>query len=187
MKKLLMMALAVGLCGAAGAAQFTWGSNLMKFVKPTGVAYTAAEIIAGAPGGAVVLVLVSDPTHVVSPYGTFNSGNDTKAGRVSGTESWTWTGATDTAKEVWSTGDKFKVMFRTTGGTLLDLVYTDGAQKGKTVSDVYSPTIANNAFSGSFTWGQAGNFTAVPEPATMALLGIGAGVMALRRKLRKNS
>lgn len=56
----------------------------------------------------------------------------------------------------------------------------------KFINDKASPVGANNNLSIAGTTFAAGDWQSVPEPTTLALFGLGAGVLALRSKFRKN-
>jgi len=50
-----------------------------------------------------------------------------------------------------------------------------------------TPTIYASSFAGPPVGTDANEYTSVPEPASMALFGIGAGVLALRRRFQKKA
>lgn len=193
MKKLMMMT-AVAICACAvQASSVTWSVTGLKTATAGTGAFTAS----------------SDSLALV--YGFVGTSSDLAAATAAaagGAAAWsTWLSAQPSALGTTHGAGVEGTLSSGTGSTVLKS--SQGTFDGSTVQSVYliifdsstpnfymASTLYTQTLGGSgakaYTFGTPGSsamlptvWTPIPEPATMALMALGVGVIALRRKFRK--
>jgi len=189
MKKLIAFAFLAGAVGVVNADYLLWtvqDAEIDAFEAEQSV--TVAKVRVGrAPAGTTWLYTASDP---VASYATDGVNLGTEGIAYGGESGFDQT-------------DSFKIDIDSIGGDsysyYIELLSSSGEVLGRSTTNggTAYETYANLqklAVTGSIgdvppataaVW-HGGGFEAVPEPSSMALLALGAGLVGLRRKLRKN-
>lgn len=183
MKKIITLTIVAMATISANAASITWGnSSSTKIVGADGTTGLAADAFFAQ------LIFVPAGTSVSSlPIGSFKDGltgygvSDLKtAGMTAGVFN-VLTNYTYSEEDGMAKGATFFIRVWTKDGNYLD-VMADGVNG----SDLFTTTAADDGGTDTFTWvaGVYGgnSWQAVPEPATMALLGMGIVAIGLRRR-----
>ena len=183
MKKMIMtIALMLGLCGAANAALVQWG-NVGSTSPIVGLDGSTALTSTTAPSFAIYLVATGFDMESPSADTLGSAGLASKsAGSLSGASA-NYTFGTDAGN-----GDSFQAYATATfDGTDYYMVINAGTWSITASDDGGVDVFSWNAgsYGGLGVAGQENVWIAVPEPTSMALLGLGIAVLGLRRKIRK--
>lgn len=183
MKKLAVLAAVALVCGTANAAIISWGAA--SGVSAFGAWYSSGDYVA------LVWDSAGDGIDPVNPANGFVAGDDVIAmsGALSATINYASGNKTVTPGSVFAGVTTSGVTPYTVFNNLYVVVYDSSSAatvqhylvstaKGSfTVNTSPVPASMNRT-----TWTQ---FTPIPEPTTMALALLGAGVLAIRRRMRK--
>ena len=185
MKKLMVMAVVIGVAALTQAATFSWTSNNYS-IYANGTAAGAQSDL--SPYTLVLVNLGStkdwDKAKVIPTDGTayttlvINSATSSKRGRVNGVVTFTYTGE---ASDLIHNGDYLALMVQDSDKNLSKLEYVSGGAKVEEAVLVSGFELNTDKKSGTIL--MTGNFTAaVPEPTSAMLLLIGVAGLALRRR-----
>lgn len=181
MKKVLMVIAGTFIAGMSHAALVNWGNSATS--KIVGLDGSTAITAANATAWALTVTLMkADGTSTGAQYTAINSMN---AGVLSGTNAaWTYTYGTDA-----QSGDQFYIHA---------ILKVDGQEYEMDIGkdSPFTITAVDNRGADTFTWaagtygglagtasaGNAGAWSAVPEPTSGLLLLLGVAGLALRRK-----
>jgi hypothetical protein len=176
MKKLLMI-LTVLLVGAASAGTVTWSSSALKEADEDG------KFTATALSGAIAYLFVGDGAAAAATASAIEAQTFTGAGALSSAPT---TGAGVILKS--GIGGSYVSQ----DVTLYMAIFNTSAIAGSDYYMVSSPVTKTFGATGNQTFTYTtlngklpSEWTAVPEPTSFALVGLGAAALALRRRIRK--
>jgi len=188
MKKMMIIGVALLSAAVMQAGTINWGNSSTSYIKGLDGVTAINQTTAGTINLLVQLIDITDNNMVeVGNLGTSAMSNMT-AGQLSGVALTYTYGTTQTSI---GNADQMMVKLFATFGTQAYVmsVFSSGTTPwGVTATDnskTESFTWATGTYGGVGTAGAVDKWVAVPEPCTMALVGLGIAVVGLRRKFRK--